>query len=85
MVMRPLPLADNQQFLANINCSVLLLMHYLRDKVGLERTGEEARREGGLWLGTLWEEEAECTSSAQGQGIWTVPETGAWAAHGLWC
>ncbi|XP_066496319.1 uncharacterized protein CXorf65 homolog [Tiliqua scincoides] len=29
---------DNQQFLANINCSVLLLMHYLRDKVGLERT-----------------------------------------------
>ncbi|XP_061455009.1 uncharacterized protein CXorf65 homolog [Rhineura floridana] len=29
---------DNRQFLANINCSVLLLMHYLRDKVGLQRT-----------------------------------------------
>nr|XP_060612506.1 uncharacterized protein CXorf65 homolog [Anolis sagrei ordinatus] len=29
---------DNRQFLANINCSVLLLSHYLRDKVGLQRT-----------------------------------------------
>ncbi|XP_060105911.1 uncharacterized protein CXorf65 homolog isoform X2 [Heteronotia binoei] len=29
---------DNQQFLANINCSFLLLMHYIRDKAGLERT-----------------------------------------------
>uniref|UniRef100_A0A8C6XL26 Chromosome X open reading frame 65 n=1 Tax=Naja naja TaxID=35670 RepID=A0A8C6XL26_NAJNA len=29
---------DNRQFLANINCSVLLLTHYLRDKVGLHRT-----------------------------------------------
>ncbi|KAJ7310370.1 hypothetical protein JRQ81_007281 [Phrynocephalus forsythii] len=29
---------DNRQFLANINCSALLLMHYLRDKVGLQRT-----------------------------------------------
>uniref|UniRef100_A0ABM5EWC0 Uncharacterized protein CXorf65 homolog n=1 Tax=Pogona vitticeps TaxID=103695 RepID=A0ABM5EWC0_9SAUR len=33
-----LSFADNRQFLANINCSVLLLMHYLRDKVGLQRT-----------------------------------------------
>ncbi|KAH0630768.1 hypothetical protein JD844_003961 [Phrynosoma platyrhinos] len=31
-------LAENRQFLANINCSVLLLMHYLREKVGLQRT-----------------------------------------------
>ncbi|XP_044308648.1 uncharacterized protein CXorf65 homolog [Varanus komodoensis] len=29
---------DNRQLLANINCSVLLLMHYLRDKVGLQQT-----------------------------------------------
>ncbi|XP_032993626.1 uncharacterized protein CXorf65 homolog [Lacerta agilis] len=29
---------DQRQLLANINCSVLLLMHYLRDKVGLHRT-----------------------------------------------
>ncbi|XP_045326905.1 uncharacterized protein CXorf65 homolog isoform X1 [Leopardus geoffroyi] len=29
---------DNQQFLANINCSVLLLMHYTRRKVGLPKT-----------------------------------------------
>ncbi|KAM6426779.1 uncharacterized protein CXorf65 homolog isoform 2-T2 [Liasis olivaceus] len=29
---------DNRQFLANINCSILLLTHYLRDKVGLHRT-----------------------------------------------
>ncbi|XP_053130317.1 uncharacterized protein CXorf65 homolog isoform X2 [Hemicordylus capensis] len=34
----PPPAKDNQQFLANIHCSVLLLMHYLRAKVGLERT-----------------------------------------------
>ncbi|XP_056665442.1 uncharacterized protein CXorf65 homolog isoform X2 [Monodelphis domestica] len=26
---------DNQQFLANTNCSVLLLLHYVRSKVGL--------------------------------------------------
>ncbi|XP_043829574.1 uncharacterized protein CXorf65 homolog [Dromiciops gliroides] len=26
---------DNQQFLANTNCSVLLLLHYVRKKVGL--------------------------------------------------
>ncbi|XP_039210785.1 uncharacterized protein CXorf65 homolog isoform X1 [Crotalus tigris] len=31
-------LSDNRQFLANINCSILLLTHYLRDKVGLHRT-----------------------------------------------
>ncbi|XP_073214822.1 uncharacterized protein CXorf65 homolog [Lepidochelys kempii] len=30
--------ADNQQFLANTGCSVLLLLHYLRSKVGLQRT-----------------------------------------------
>ncbi|XP_058569141.1 uncharacterized protein CXorf65 homolog isoform X3 [Neofelis nebulosa] len=30
--------SDNQQFLANINCSVLLLMHYTRRKVGLPKT-----------------------------------------------
>ncbi|KAM9667501.1 uncharacterized protein CXorf65 homolog isoform 1-T1 [Dama dama] len=29
---------DNQQFLANINCSVLLLLHYARRKVGLPKT-----------------------------------------------
>uniref|UniRef100_A0A8C3XPB7 Chromosome X open reading frame 65 n=1 Tax=Chelydra serpentina TaxID=8475 RepID=A0A8C3XPB7_CHESE len=29
---------DNQQFLANTCCSVLLLLHYLRSKVGLRRT-----------------------------------------------
>ncbi|XP_039109300.1 uncharacterized protein CXorf65 homolog isoform X2 [Hyaena hyaena] len=29
---------DNEQFLANINCSVLLLMHYTRRKVGLPKT-----------------------------------------------
>uniref|UniRef100_A0A8C2V084 Chromosome X open reading frame 65 n=1 Tax=Chinchilla lanigera TaxID=34839 RepID=A0A8C2V084_CHILA len=28
---------DNQQFLLNINCSVLLLMHYTRAKVGLRK------------------------------------------------
>ncbi|XP_075773772.1 uncharacterized protein CXorf65 homolog isoform X2 [Pelodiscus sinensis] len=28
---------DNQQFLANTCCSVLLLLHYLRSKVGLRR------------------------------------------------
>lgn len=33
--------SDNEQFLANINCSVLLLMHYTRRKVGLPKTGEE--------------------------------------------
>ncbi|KAM7161409.1 uncharacterized protein CXorf65 homolog [Macrochelys suwanniensis] len=31
-------LPDNQQFLANTCCSVLLLLHYLRSKVGLRRT-----------------------------------------------
>ncbi|XP_075773774.1 uncharacterized protein CXorf65 homolog isoform X4 [Pelodiscus sinensis] len=30
-------LPDNQQFLANTCCSVLLLLHYLRSKVGLRR------------------------------------------------
>ncbi|KAM7225540.1 hypothetical protein CapIbe_023517 [Capra ibex] len=29
---------DNQQFLANANCSVLLLLHYARRKVGLPKT-----------------------------------------------
>uniref|UniRef100_A0A8C4XZ32 Chromosome X open reading frame 65 n=1 Tax=Gopherus evgoodei TaxID=1825980 RepID=A0A8C4XZ32_9SAUR len=29
---------ENQQFLANTCCSVLLLLHYLRSKVGLRRT-----------------------------------------------
>ncbi|XP_005401702.1 PREDICTED: uncharacterized protein CXorf65 homolog isoform X2 [Chinchilla lanigera] len=29
--------SDNQQFLLNINCSVLLLMHYTRAKVGLRK------------------------------------------------
>ncbi|XP_043347486.1 uncharacterized protein CXorf65 homolog [Dermochelys coriacea] len=33
-----LSLPDNQQFLANTCCSVLLLLHYLRSKVGLQRT-----------------------------------------------
>ncbi|XP_043378997.1 uncharacterized protein CXorf65 homolog [Chelonia mydas] len=33
-----LSLPDNQQFLANTGCSVLLLLHYLRSKVGLQRT-----------------------------------------------
>ena len=33
--------SDNQQFLANINCSVLLLLHYVRRKMGLPKTGEE--------------------------------------------
>ncbi|XP_010606226.1 uncharacterized protein CXorf65 homolog [Fukomys damarensis] len=28
---------DNQQFLVNTNCSVLLLMHYTRSKVGLNK------------------------------------------------
>ncbi|XP_063102115.1 uncharacterized protein CXorf65 homolog isoform X2 [Cavia porcellus] len=28
---------DNQQFLVNTNCSVLLLMHYIRSKVGLHK------------------------------------------------
>uniref|UniRef100_A0ACB8FYI9 Uncharacterized protein n=1 Tax=Sphaerodactylus townsendi TaxID=933632 RepID=A0ACB8FYI9_9SAUR len=31
-------LADNQQFLANINCSFLLLMNYIRDKAGLDKS-----------------------------------------------
>nr|XP_032650841.1 uncharacterized protein CXorf65 homolog [Chelonoidis abingdonii] len=31
-------LPENQQFLANTCCSVLLLLHYLRSKVGLRRT-----------------------------------------------
>ncbi|XP_058147447.1 uncharacterized protein CXorf65 homolog isoform X3 [Dasypus novemcinctus] len=30
---------DNQQFLVNTNCSVLLLLHYTRSKVGLSKTG----------------------------------------------
>ncbi|XP_047621570.1 uncharacterized protein CXorf65 homolog [Phacochoerus africanus] len=29
---------DNQQFLANINCSVLLLLHFVRRKMGLPKT-----------------------------------------------
>ncbi|XP_020832135.1 uncharacterized protein CXorf65 homolog isoform X2 [Phascolarctos cinereus] len=29
---------DNQQFLANINCSVLLLLHYIRNKVGMHNS-----------------------------------------------
>ncbi|XP_048369966.1 uncharacterized protein CXorf65 homolog [Sphaerodactylus townsendi] len=29
---------DNQQFLANINCSFLLLMNYIRDKAGLDKS-----------------------------------------------
>ncbi|XP_021536106.1 uncharacterized protein CXorf65 homolog [Neomonachus schauinslandi] len=29
---------DNQQFLVNTNCSVLLLLHYTRNKVGLPKT-----------------------------------------------
>ncbi|XP_004777270.2 uncharacterized protein CXorf65 homolog isoform X1 [Mustela lutreola] len=29
---------DNQQFLVNTNCSVLLLLHYTRSKVGLPKT-----------------------------------------------
>uniref|UniRef100_A0A8C3VWL7 Chromosome X open reading frame 65 n=1 Tax=Catagonus wagneri TaxID=51154 RepID=A0A8C3VWL7_9CETA len=29
---------DDQQFLANINCSVLLLLHHVRRKVGLPKT-----------------------------------------------
>lgn len=33
--------SDNQQFLVNTNCSVLLLLHYTRSKVGLPKTGEE--------------------------------------------
>ncbi|XP_074864226.1 uncharacterized protein CXorf65 homolog [Carettochelys insculpta] len=33
-----LSLPDNQQFLANTCCSVLLLLHYLRSKLGLQRT-----------------------------------------------
>ncbi|KAM6143253.1 uncharacterized protein CXorf65 homolog [Erethizon dorsatum] len=28
---------DNQEFLVNTNCSVLLLMHYIRSKVGLHK------------------------------------------------
>ncbi|XP_073918967.1 uncharacterized protein CXorf65 homolog isoform X1 [Castor canadensis] len=30
---------DNRQFLANTNCSVLLLLHYIRKKMGLRKTG----------------------------------------------
>ncbi|XP_062940735.1 uncharacterized protein CXorf65 homolog [Cynocephalus volans] len=29
---------DNQQFLVNSNCSVLLMLHYIRSKVGLSKT-----------------------------------------------
>ncbi|XP_020006854.1 uncharacterized protein CXorf65 homolog isoform X2 [Castor canadensis] len=29
---------DNRQFLANTNCSVLLLLHYIRKKMGLRKT-----------------------------------------------
>ncbi|XP_075394629.1 uncharacterized protein CXorf65 homolog [Tenrec ecaudatus] len=29
---------DNQQFLVNTNCSVLLLLHYIRHKMGLSKT-----------------------------------------------
>ncbi|XP_077000903.1 uncharacterized protein CXorf65 homolog isoform X1 [Tamandua tetradactyla] len=29
---------DNQQFLVNTNCSVLLLLHYTRSKMGLSKT-----------------------------------------------
>ncbi|XP_051824664.1 uncharacterized protein CXorf65 homolog [Antechinus flavipes] len=29
---------DNQQFLVNTNCSILLLLHYIRNKVGLQDT-----------------------------------------------
>ncbi|XP_063136511.1 uncharacterized protein CXorf65 homolog isoform X2 [Rattus norvegicus] len=30
---------DNQEFLVNTNCSVLLLLHYTRKKMGLRKTG----------------------------------------------
>lgn len=32
---------DNQQFLVNTNCSVLLLLHYIRNKMKLSKKGEE--------------------------------------------
>lgn len=33
--------SDNQQFLVNTNCTVLVLLHYIRGKLGLAKTGEE--------------------------------------------
>lgn len=33
--------SDNQLFLVNINCCVFRLLHYIRSKVGLAKTGEE--------------------------------------------
>ena len=33
-------LLDNQEFLVNSNCSVLLLLHYIRKKLGLRKTGK---------------------------------------------
>lgn len=32
-------LADNEQFLANTNCPVVLLLQYMRAKMGLPETG----------------------------------------------
>lgn len=37
--------SDNQQFLANTNCSVLLLLHYVHHEVGVPKTGEECGEE----------------------------------------
>lgn len=33
--------SDNQQFLVNTNCTVSVLLHYIRGKLGLAKTGEE--------------------------------------------
>lgn len=34
--------SDNQHFLVNTNCTVLVLLHYIRGKLGLAKTGEES-------------------------------------------
>lgn len=33
---------DNQTFIVNMNCAVHRLLHYIRGKVGLAKTGEES-------------------------------------------
>lgn len=33
--------SDNQHFLVNTNCTIVVLLHYIRGKLGLAKTGEE--------------------------------------------
>ncbi|XP_075773776.1 uncharacterized protein CXorf65 homolog isoform X6 [Pelodiscus sinensis] len=60
-------LPDNQQFLANTCCSVLLLLHYLRSKVGLRRRGTKQENAYRAFTPVLQDPEPELLDALRTQ------------------